>query len=183
AAADLLQRQLAAFIVQLLEPVEAVPAIPHHLAGLTDVAELLGQFQQPYLHADDLLLLGHVVVSVHAGRRAAVPALGENRVPPPRLLSGKTNNECQVKSKLIQLKWLWARLKQLSMMALSREELLMKLGAARAHAPAAWRLVVIAVAPEGVTFTYHLDRNRLRRARRREGRYLLRTNLTEDDPA
>jgi hypothetical protein len=30
-----------------------------------------------------------------------------------------------------QLKWLWARLKQLSMMALSREELLMKLGAAR----------------------------------------------------
>src|SRR2546430_8021560 len=45
-----------------------------------------------------------------------------------------------------QLKWLWARLKQLSMMALSREELLMKLGAARAHAPAAGRLVVIAVA-------------------------------------
>src|SRR6266403_631019 len=82
-----------------------------------------------------------------------------------------------------QLKWLWARLKQLSMMTLSREELLMKLGAARAHAPAAWRLVVIAVAPEGVTFTYHLDRNRLRRARRREGRYLLRTNLTEGDPA
>src|SRR5437660_6373782 len=82
-----------------------------------------------------------------------------------------------------QLKWLWARLKQLSMMALSREELLMKLGAARAHAPAAWRLVVIAVAREGVTFTYHLDRNRLRRVRRREGRYLLRTNLTEDDPA
>src|SRR4029077_13219249 len=68
-----------------------------------DVAELLGQFQQPYLHADDLLLLGHVVVSVHAGGRAAVPALGENRVPPPRLLSGKTNNECQVKSKLIHI--------------------------------------------------------------------------------
>src|SRR6201989_2328724 len=59
----------------------------------------------------------------------------------------------------------------------------MKLGAARAHAPAAWRLIGIAVAPEGVTFTYHLDRNRLRRARRREGRYLLRTNLNEDDPA
>jgi len=52
-----------------------------------------------------------------------------------------------------QLKWLWARLKQVSMMTLSREDLLMKLGAARAHAPAAWRLVVIAVAPEGVTFT------------------------------
>jgi hypothetical protein len=42
-----------------------------------------------------------------------------------------------------QLKWLWARLKQLSMMALSREELLMKLGAARAHAPAAWPEVTV----------------------------------------
>ena len=30
-----------------------------------------------------------------------------------------------------QLKWLWARLKQLSTMKLRREELLMKLGAAR----------------------------------------------------
>src|SRR4029077_2616821 len=103
APADLLQRQLAALIVKLLEPVEAVPAIPHHLAGLGDAAELRGQFQQPDLHANDLLLLGHVIVSVHAGGRAAVPALGENRVPPPRLLSGKTNNECQVKSELIHV--------------------------------------------------------------------------------
>src|SRR5882672_10592069 len=78
-----------------------------------------------------------------------------------------------------QLKWLWARLKQLASMKLSREELLMRLGAARKQARTAWRLVGIAVAPAGVTFTYHLDRNRLRRARRREGRYLLRTNLTE----
>jgi len=82
-----------------------------------------------------------------------------------------------------QLKWLWARLKQLSTMTLSREALLMKLGAARAHAPTAWRLVAIAVVPEGATFTYRLDRSKLRQARRREGRYLLRTNLTEDDPA
>jgi Transposase DDE domain len=82
-----------------------------------------------------------------------------------------------------QLKWLWARLKQLSTMALSREELLMKLGAARAHAPTAWRLVAIAVEPQGATFSYRLDRSKLRQARQREGRYLLRTNLTEDDPA
>ena len=32
-------------------------------------------------------------------------------------------------------------------------------------------------------FTYRLDRDKLRQARRREGRYLLRTNLTESDPA
>jgi hypothetical protein len=82
-----------------------------------------------------------------------------------------------------QLKWLWARLKQLSTMVLSREELLMKLGAARARAPTAWRLVAVAVAPQGATFTFHLNHNKLRQARRREGRYLLRTNLTEDDPA
>ena len=40
-----------------------------------------------------------------------------------------------------QLKWLWARLKQIAAMKLTREELLMKLGAARSQAPTAWRLV------------------------------------------
>ena len=40
-----------------------------------------------------------------------------------------------------KLKWLWARLKELSAMSLIHEELLMKLGAARAKAPAAWRIV------------------------------------------
>ena len=73
-AADLLQRQLAAFVVQLLEPVEAVAAVPHHLAGLADVAELLGQFQQPDLHSDDLLLLGHVVISVPRRRAGRGPS-------------------------------------------------------------------------------------------------------------
>src|SRR4029453_18268155 len=32
-ATDLLQRQLAAFVVELLEAVEAVAAVSHHLAG------------------------------------------------------------------------------------------------------------------------------------------------------
>jgi hypothetical protein len=82
-----------------------------------------------------------------------------------------------------QLKWLWQRLKQLAGMKLTREELLMKLGAARAHAPTAWRLVAVDVAEHRAAFTYRLDRDKLRQARRREGRYLLRTNLTEDDPA
>jgi len=82
-----------------------------------------------------------------------------------------------------QLRWLWARLKQLSAMQLKREELLMKLGAARAKAPTAWRLVEIEVMPRSAAFTYRLDRAKLRQARRREGRYLLRTNLTEHDPA
>jgi hypothetical protein len=82
-----------------------------------------------------------------------------------------------------QMKWLWKRLTQLAAMKLTREELLMKLGAARQHAPAAWRLVAVDVATDRAAFAWRLDRDKLRRARRREGRYLLRTNLAEDDPA
>jgi transposase len=82
-----------------------------------------------------------------------------------------------------RLKWLWARLKQLSAMTLTREDLLMKLGAAKQTAPSAWRLIKIEMAKQGASFTYRLSREKLRRARRREGRYLLRTNLTESDPA
>jgi transposase len=82
-----------------------------------------------------------------------------------------------------QLKWLWARLKKLSTMSLTREELLMKLGAAKAKAPAAWRLIAVDVDKCAARFTYRLDRHKLAQVRRREGRYLLRTNLTESDPA
>jgi len=82
-----------------------------------------------------------------------------------------------------QIRWLWARLTQLSAMRLTREELLMKLGAARHKAPTAWRLIEIEVSPTSGAFSYRLNRNKLRVARRREGRYLLRTNLTEHDPA
>ena len=53
-----------------------------------------------------------------------------------------------------QLKWLWARLKQLSTMKLTREELLMKLGAAREQSPTAWRLVTIEIAAETPSFSY-----------------------------
>jgi transposase len=83
-----------------------------------------------------------------------------------------------------KLKWLWARLKQIATMEnLSREELLMKLGAARAKARAAWRLIDIEVAPKAATFSFALNRGKLRKTRRREGRYLLRTNLSAEDPA
>jgi transposase len=82
-----------------------------------------------------------------------------------------------------QLKWLWARLKKLSTMTLTRDALLMKLGAAQTKAPAPWRLIEVEVAKTGAGFTYRLDRDKLRQIRRREGRYLLRTNLTESDPA
>src|SRR5208283_3139903 len=57
------------------------------------------------------------------------------------------------------------------------------LGAARAKAPSAWRLVDIAIDPKEAAFGYQLNRAKLRQVRRREGRYLLCTNLSGKDPA
>jgi hypothetical protein len=68
-------------------------------------------------------------------------------------------------------------------MKLRREELLMKLGATRQQAPSTWRLVEVEVDDTRPTFTYRLQKDKLRQVRRREGRYLLRGNLTETDPA
>jgi hypothetical protein len=82
-----------------------------------------------------------------------------------------------------QLKRLWERLHELSGMALSRDQLLLKLGAAQQQSPSAWRLVQIAI-PEGEeSFHFSLRKDKLRKIRRREGRYLLRTNLVGRDPA
>jgi transposase len=82
-----------------------------------------------------------------------------------------------------KLKWLWARLKEIAQMDLTREELLMKLGAARAKARAAWRLINVDIDAKQAAFTFTLNRAKLREVRRREGRYLLRSNLTGRDPA
>jgi hypothetical protein len=68
-------------------------------------------------------------------------------------------------------------------MNVSYEEKLMKLGAARSKAPTAWRLVDVTLDKQSASLSYSLDRRKLRIARRREGRYLLRTNLTDQDPA
>ena len=87
-----------------------------------------------------------------------------------------------------RLKKLWRRLHALQEQRLSRDSLLLKLGAAKKEAGRAYHLVDIrlpkageAVSPQ--TFTFSLRRDRLRQARRREGRYLLRSNLTGEDPA
>src|ERR1700688_359530 len=56
-----------------------------------------------------------------------------------------------------KLKWLWARLKEIAAMDIDREELLMKLGAARANARAAWRLIDIEVTPNAATSKFDLN--------------------------
>jgi hypothetical protein len=80
-----------------------------------------------------------------------------------------------------QLKKLWARLGELARMAPPRDALLLKLGAAKAQWPAAWRLIDIEVGAQG-TLNYSLRKDKLREVMRREGRYLLRSNLCAEDP-
>jgi transposase len=86
-----------------------------------------------------------------------------------------------------RLKRLCKRLQELQQQAPSRDQLLLKLGAAKKEAGRAYGLVRVclpdkeqAVTPQ--TFTFRLNRKKLRLARRREGHYLLRTNLSNDNP-
>jgi transposase len=86
-----------------------------------------------------------------------------------------------------QLKALWKRFGQLQQMKLNARNLLLKLGEAKGRYPAAWRLIDIQLpeptAEANSTFGFALNRQKLRQARRREGRYLLRTNLCGREPA
>jgi hypothetical protein len=99
---------------------------------------------------------------------------------------GRTHKERAMRRR--RLKVLWRRLGELQRQKLSRDQLLIKLGAAKKAAGRAYGLVEVdlpdkdqPVTPE--TFTYALRKDKLRQARRRDGRYLLRSNLTGDDPA
>ena len=79
-----------------------------------------------------------------------------------------------------RLKRLWKRLHQLKTMEITRDQLLLKPGAAKQQSPSAWRFVEMHATD---TLHFSLRKDRLRKARHREGRYLLRTNLTGHDPA
>ena len=81
-----------------------------------------------------------------------------------------------------QLKRLWKRLHQLKGMELTRDQLLLKLGAAKQQSPSAWRLVRINISQKDESWQFALHRDKLRTVRRREGHYLLRTNLVGRDP-
>jgi len=87
-----------------------------------------------------------------------------------------------------RLKRLCQRLAELQRQTLTRDELLLKLGAAKKEAGRAYSLVDIHLPdPEqpvnAQTFTFAINRKKLRQVRRREGRYLLRSNLRGEDPA
>jgi len=87
-----------------------------------------------------------------------------------------------------RLKKFWARLKELLRQAPSRDQLLLKLGAAQKEAGRAASLVTVKLPKAGQpvtaeTFTFTLNRKRLRTCRCHEGQYLLRSNLTGQPPA
>ena len=77
------------------------------------------------------------------------------------------------------------RLKAIQAQVLTRDQLLMKLGAAKHDAGRAAGLVKVSIPKATVTtasLAFKLDREKLRQVRRRERRYLLRTNLTAGEP-
>ena len=87
-----------------------------------------------------------------------------------------------------RLKKLWRRLHELQQQKLTRDQLLIKLGSAKKDAGRAYFLVDIQMpekdqAVNADTFTFSLQRKKLRMVRRREGRYLLRSNLVAENPA
>jgi transposase len=115
----------------------------------------------------------------------------------------RIHKECAMRRRA--LKRLVKRLQTLQTMKLTRTQLLIKLGEAKARYRPAWRLIAItlpeptqaqapslratsasrgnAAAQSPANFAFHLDRKKLRQVRRREGRYLLRTNLCGREPA
>jgi len=77
------------------------------------------------------------------------------------------------------------RLQSLQTQALTRDQLLMKLGAAKHEAGRAAALVKVSIPKAAATtasLEFSLDRHKLRQVRRREGRYLLRTNIAAQPP-
>ena len=77
------------------------------------------------------------------------------------------------------------RLQALQSQRLTRDQLLMKLGAAKHEAGRAANLIKVEIPKGSATsarLEFKLQRDKLRQVRRREGRYLLRTNLTAQAP-
>lgn len=86
-----------------------------------------------------------------------------------------------------KLKKLWSRLRQLQSMQLSHNDLVMKIGAAKKDAGRAYSLVDVDIPktpadPSVGTFSFALNKEKVKQARRREGSYLLRSNCIGEAP-
>jgi hypothetical protein len=100
--------------------------------------------------------------------------------------AGRVDKEREMRRRRLK-RWL-KRWHELPAQTLTRDQLLLKRGAAKKEAGRAYALLDMqwpnpdqAVTPE--TFRFTLNRGQLRTTRRREGSYLLRSNLQGDKPA
>jgi transposase len=89
------------------------------------------------------------------------------------------------RKKLARLLW---KLHAMRLHPPSRDQLLLRIGAARKDAGRAARFVTLNIPPEGVlvtrqSFTFHLEKEQLKRTELRDGYYLLRSNMVTEDPA
>ena len=87
-----------------------------------------------------------------------------------------------------RLRKLIKRLRELQEQKLTRDALLLKLGAAKKEAGSAYHILDIHIPSKdqsvtGETFYFTVNRAKLRHARRREGSYLLRSNMSGADPS
>jgi DDE family transposase len=87
--------------------------------------------------------------------------------------------------KLVRLLW---KLRDLRRKCPARDQLLLRIGAAKKEAGRAFGFVPIRLPQEGEevtrqTFTFHLDQEKLKKAELRDGHYLLRSNLVGEDPS
>ena len=83
---------------------------------------------------------------------------------------------------------LWRKLRAMRRSCPKRDQLLMRVGAAKTEAGRAFGFVKINLPLAGhevtrESFTFTLDKARLKETERRDGHYLLRTNLVAEDPA
>ena len=125
-----------------------------------ELAEKPWQEVRPHLRVKLLPQAGEVYVLAESGARTAKERAMRRR----------------------KLKTLWERLHELQAPDLTRDQRLEKLGAARDRAGRGVAgLVKTSVDAEG-KLAFSLDRIKLRAVRSREGRYLLRSNLSADNP-
>ncbi|NNF96093.1 MAG: IS1634 family transposase [Halobacteria archaeon] len=100
--------------------------------------------------------------------------------------AGRVDKERAMRQR--KLKRLWKRLHELQRQKLTRDQLLIKLGAAKKEAGKVYALVDITYPADNADlkthgFQFSLRKDQLRKVRQREGRYLLRSNLAKQNPA
>jgi transposase len=99
---------------------------------------------------------------------------------------GRQQKEIAIRRK--KLARLLRKLRRMRKSLPSRDQLLLRIGAAKKEAGRAFGFVKIRVPGKNQevtreTFTFHTDRKKLKEAELRDGHYLLRTNLVAEDPA